>query len=330
MGYASGTNNLYLAIRRSNKPPKLGTEVYNAIARTGTGAAATVTGVGFAPDLFIGSERTGVGYPHSFVDRLRGNTSIVMSNNTQAEVAITNGVTSFNMDGISVGADGQGYGINPSAKPLISHFFKRAVGVFDEVCYTGSNGFQDLNHSLAAVPELIIIKNRTNAAGWTVGSQAVLGISKYIVLNTTAAVVSDASYFGSVWTSSKFLVDGNLLPINQSASNYVAYLFASKAGISKVFSYTGNGTSKTIDCGFTTGARFVMIKRTDSTGDWYVWDSVRGIVASNDPHLSLNTTAAEVTTDDSVDPASAGFIVNQVSATNINVNGAAYIGLSFA
>jgi hypothetical protein len=73
-----------------------------------------------------------------------------------------------------------------------------------------------------------------------------------------------------------------------------------------------------------------MIKRTDSTGDWYVWDSARGIVSGNDPHLSLNSTAAEVTTDDTIDTDSTGFIVNQVSATNSNVNGASYIVLAIA
>jgi hypothetical protein len=112
---------------------------------------------------------------------------------------------------------------------------------------------------------------------------------------------------------------------------YIAYLFATLAGISKVGSYTGDGTTgKVIDCGFTTGARFILIKRTDSTGDWYVWDSGRGIVAGNDPHLSLNTITAEVTTDDSVDPDSSGFIVNQNATTNINVTSATYIFLAFA
>jgi hypothetical protein len=73
-----------------------------------------------------------------------------------------------------------------------------------------------------------------------------------------------------------------------------------------------------------------MIKRTDSTGDWYVWDSARGIVAGNDPHLSVNTTAAEVTTDDSVDTDNSGFIVNQLAATNVNVTSATYIFLAIA
>jgi hypothetical protein len=97
-----------------------------------------------------------------------------------------------------------------------------------------------------------------------------------------------------------------------------------------VGSYTGNGSSQTINCGFTGGSRFVLIKRTDSTGDWYVWDSARGIVSANDPHLSLNTTAAEVTTNDSIDPDNTGFIVNQVAATNINVTSATYIYLAIA
>jgi hypothetical protein len=111
---------------------------------------------------------------------------------------------------------------------------------------------------------------------------------------------------------------------------YIAYLFATLAGISKVGSYTGNGTSQTIDCGFSTGAKFILIKRTDSAGDWFMWDTVRGIVAGNDPHLSLNTTAAEVTTDDSIDPDTSGFIVNQNATTNINVTSAEYIYYAIA
>ncbi|HBA45102.1 TPA: hypothetical protein DEG21_03450 [Patescibacteria group bacterium] len=71
-----------------------------------------------------------------------------------------------------------------------------------------------------------------------------------------------------------------------------------------------------------------MIKRTDVAGDWYVWDSVRGIVDGNDPHLSLNSTAAEVTSDDSVDPNATGFAVNENTATHINVTNGTYIYLA--
>ena len=130
--------------------------------------------------------------------------------------------------------------------------------------------------------------------------------------------------------SSTIFSVGSNASTNGSGSTYVAYLFATCPGVSKVGSYTGNGSSQTIDCGFAAGARFVLIKRTDSTGDWYVWDTARGIVSGNDPHLSLNTIAAEVTTNDTIDPASSGFIVNQVAATNVNVSSATYIYLAIA
>lgn len=61
-----------------------------------------------------------------------------------------------------------------------------------------------------------------------------------------------------------------------------------------------------------------------------MWDTARGIVAANDSHLNLNTTAAEVTTNDSVDPDASGFIVNQVDATNVNVTDATYLYLTIA
>ena len=88
--------------------------------------------------------------------------------------------------------------------------------------------------------------------------------------------------------------------MSQTGSNFngagitvcYAYLFATLAGVSKVGGVTHSGSSTDVDCGFSNGARFVMLKRTDALGDWYFWDSVRGIVAGNDPYLLLNTSAA--------------------------------------
>lgn len=171
------------------------------------------------------------------------------------------------------------------------------------------------------MPELVIAKRRSSDNGWSVSQY--LSSPSYGQLNTTAAFTSQGSSYPVTLTT--------FVPVaNTSGQTFVAYLFATLAGVSKVGSYTGNGTSQTIPCGFSTGARFVLIKRTDSTGDWYIWDTARGIVAANDPHLSLNTTAAEVTTDDSIDPAVEGFICNQNTATNINVNGGSYIFLAIA
>ena len=88
----------------------------------------------------------------------------------------------------------------------------------------------------------------------------------------------------------------------------VAFLFATLAGISKVgtFSHT-NGSSTDVDCGFSSGSSYIIVKRTDSTGDWYVWDSARGIVSGNDPYLALNSTDNPVTNTDLIDPLNSGF-----------------------
>ena len=321
---------IYMAIRRPNKPPTTGTQVYNAIARTGTGAVATVTGVGFAPDFLIDKYRSGsLGAVFTVVtDRLRGPTATLGASSTNAESTSTGVVTSFNMDGISVGSDPNGW-INYASNNWINYFFKRAPGFFDVVCYTGTGSATTQAHNLGAVPELMIVKNRTAAVYWAVYN-ATFGAGKFLLLNDTYAGGTDSTYWNDTAPTSSVFTVGINQRVNYPSNNFVAYLFATLAGISKVGSYTGNGSSQNINCGFAAGARFVLIKRTDSTGDWYVWDTARGIVAANDPHLSLNTTAAEVTTDDSVDPYSAGFAVNQVAATNINVSSATYIFLAIA
>ena len=329
-----GSNYIYLAIRRPNKPPTTGTEVYNAIARTATNAAATVTGVGFAPDLVHSFTRTAE-LQHMLFDRLRGATNKLYTSALEAESSDAPSLIGFDsMDGVRLGPDNAYGGINYAAIVYINHFFRRAPGFFDVVCYAGTGVAGTVPHNLAAMPELVVIKMRNSLSGWYVWSKNDGVTPKSLLLNSSAmAAAVDAMVYVSANMSpvniglSSYSAGGNT---NSSGITYVAYLFATLPGISKVGSYTGNGTTQTINCGFTTGARFILIKRTDSAGDWYVWDTARGIVAGNDPHLSLNTTAGEVTTDDSVDPDVSGFIVNQVAATNINVSGGQYIFLAIA
>ena len=320
---------IYTVIRRPNKPPTSGTGVYNAIARTGTGAAATVTGVGFAPDL-VASKTRDVAISHGWFDRLRGALQRLSTDSTNTETVGAGGsLTGFdNMGGVILGSDPDST-INASGATYINYFFRRAKGFFDVVCDTGTGVAHSVNHGLSVAPEFVIRKSRSGATHWECWHSALTATEK-LVLNSTAAKVTDATAWNSTLPTSTQFTVGTGANVNTNAATYVTYLFATLAGISKVGSYTGNGTSQTINCGFSTGSRFILVKRTDATGDWYVWDSVRGIIAANDPHLSLNTTAAEVTTDDSVDPDASGFIVNQGTATNINVNGGSYIFLAIA
>jgi hypothetical protein len=325
---ASGETYIYIAIRRGPmKVPTTGTSVFSPNIWTGTGSTQQIT-TGFFPDMFIGINRGAVHAKTYATDILRGLAVSLATNVTDAENSESG--NTFNMTGYS-NNNGNLNSAFGGGQTYVGHFFRRAPGFFDVVCWTATSGINTITHNLGVAPELCIYKRRNGAAFWAVLYSA--GSGTVLELNSTleGGVIDPVTYFtsnGSTYTAPS--ATSLFLNTLTNTGTYVAYLFATVAGVSKVGSYTGNGSNQTINCGFTGGSRFVLIKRTDSTGDWYCWDSARGIVSGNDPHLSLNTTAAEVTTDDSVDTDSTGFIVNQLAATNINVSSASYIFLAVA
>jgi hypothetical protein len=299
------------------KVPTSGTSVLNVSSAT----AGTSHYVGFPPDLVLNKDQTSGAYPFNWGSRLQGNDKRLQSATTNGELT-GSGYWKFD--------DKTNYFTNTVTASGYDWSFQRAPSFFDEVCYTGNGSTQNVSHNLGVVPELMIVKSRSAAGYWPVYSAAI-GNDYILSLDTTGAKDGPgAPQWNSTTPTASVFSLGSSSGANANGTTFVNYLFATCAGVSKVFSYTGNGSSQTINCGFTSGARFVLIKRTDSTGDWYVWDSARGIVSGNDPHLSLNTTAAEVTSDDTIDTDSTGFVVNQVSATNVNVSSATYIGIAIA
>jgi hypothetical protein len=322
----TATQYIYIAIRRGPmKTPTSGTSVYNAKTYSGTNTTNSQTGIGFPPDITIFKGLNGVVAP-TWTDRLRGEEPYILSHATSAEASATL-VGRMDMDGFTTSSS---YSLtNQSGINYIGYCFRRAPGFFDEVCYTGTGSNTTFTHNLGVVPEMMIVKRRDTSGGWRVYVTAI-GNTGGLRLNTTDSTITSSTFWNNTTPTASVFTVGTNADVNANGGTYVAYLFASVTGVSKVGSYTGNGSNQTINCGFTAGARFILIKRYDSTGDWYVWDTVRGIVSGNDPHLSLNDTAAEVTTDDSIDPDNSGFIVNQLSATNINVNAATYIYLAIA
>jgi hypothetical protein len=321
---ASGNTYIYIAIRRGPmRAPESGTEVFaiDTQGSTGDGNPPAFRST-FPVDIALRSETTVSG--RTLSARLTG-TGTILTNSTNAEVA--NDQTTWDFQN-GMRNTGSTYSLG------YAWMWKRAPNFFDVVAYTGNNTTQTVSHNLGVPPELIIVKSRSTTGNWRTLSTS---LSQYTNLNTTGAFTGTfvETVFGNntvyvAPTETQFTLGSDDSVNNGSSTTYIAYLFATLAGVSKVGSYTGNGSSQTINCGFTTGARFILIKRTDSTGDWYVWDTARGIVTGNDPHLSLNNNAAQVTTDDSIDPASSGFIVNQVAATNINVSSASYIFYAIA
>ena len=138
------------------------------------------------------------------------------------------------------------------------------------------------------------------------------------------------------WKVAPALATGNVVILKPAESTpLTALLFAElcqEVGLPPgVFNLvTGDGTTgRVIDCGFSSGARFVMVRTYTLADNWWIFDTERGIVAGNDPRLYLNTTDAEATTADLVDPHSSGFIVNSVNG-EMNYSGRGYIFYAIA
>ncbi len=328
--HSSSTTYIYIAIRRPMKTPESGTEVFHVDAnRSGIRpSVATTTGVGFAPDLHLCQSYGGTA--PTYTDRLRGAGAILRSNGTLAEsVDATNWVRSFDMDGITIGGDTGAAVLNYSGFTYSDFYFKRAPSFMDVVAYTGTGVAHTEAHNLGVAPEMMIVKPRSTAKGWIVYHSALTATSYRYLNSSSSSGTTIIAWNNTEPTATDFTV-GVWNNVNGSGVTNIAYLFATLDGVSKVGSYTGTGADLNVDCGFATGARFILIRRTDADGDWYVWDSARGIVSGNDPYLLLNSTAAEVTSTDYIDPLSSGFTVTSSAPAALNASGGSYIFLAIA
>ena len=321
---------IYIAIRRGPmKVPTSGTSVFTPATRTGTGAADTVTSAGFPIDLIFSGDRS-VGRGFGWDDRLSGAKQSLRSWTSAGYTSDTEGVTGFDsMTGMSLG-DGSTFGgsYNVSGETYVYEMLRRAPSFFDVVRYKGTGvAGLTVTHNLTVVPEFMIVKGISIAEEWNVyyGDN-----TKYIVLNQSSNAETATTRWNDTSPTSSVFSLGTSNWVNQSGSTYVAYLFATCAGVSKVGSYTGTGALQTINCGFSSGSRFVLIKRIDSTGGWYTYDSARGISSGNDPYLFLNSTATEVTGTNYVDTTSVGFQVTAAAPAELNASGGTYIFLAIA
>ncbi len=318
----AGQTYIYIAIRRPMKAPEAGTEVFTT-STSGPGVSITA---GFVPDFSISQQRNngaGSGSPPYAGTRLQGNSKQLNMTSTAVEGGF----------GYAWDAPTNTWVQSSIGTTLANQLFKRAPGFMDVVCDTGTGSNKTEAHNLGVVPELIIRKSRSySGAYWLVGSTYLsFSNDEYLQLSTTGSTqVGGGSYWNSTApTSSVFSVGSNSYS-NGTNHTFINYLFATLAGVSKVGLYTGTGAAVNVDCGFSAGARFILIKRTDSTGDWYYWDSVRGVIAGNDPYMRLNSTAAEVTNTDYIDPLASGFTVTSSAPAALNASGGTYIFLAIA
>ena len=327
-GGGSGTY-IYIAIRRGPMAvPEDATDVFHVEEANNPNKFVTT---GFVTDLAL-QKHTALSSSWYLADRLRGENKWLSTDTTGAELVGTDSAYYTGWDYMN----GVDMNIYPSqSNDHIFHMWKRAPNYFDVVAYTGNGtAGRNISHNLGVAPEMMWVKKRSGVESWAV-YHSLNGGTHFGRLQTSNAYVANSNVWDDTdTTASVFTVDTDT-EVNQSGEDYIAYLFASLDGVSKVGSYTGNatGTSNTdtqnIECGF--APRFVLIKNTDgtaATGHWTVFDTERGIVAGNDPRLYLNDTSAEASYD-YIDPYATGFTVTNLF-DNYNKSNASYIFYAIA
>jgi hypothetical protein len=185
-----------------------------------------------------------------------------------------------------------------------------------------------VGHGIGIAPSVVIVKSRSNALAWTFGHISI-GFDKFLVLNTTAATTTASSVWQNTAPSSTVFTIGNAGGVNTSSATYVAYCFSPVAGYSAFGSYTGNGST---DGPFVfTGIRpaYLLIKRTDTTDQWTIFDNTRSPSNVAGKILYANLSNAEDTSTDGVDMLSNGFKV-RATFSNINASGGTFIYMALA
>ncbi len=289
--------------------------LFAATSYTGNGGTQDIiTGQNLVAGGLVWGKETGATGNHEVADTARGANLNLYPNLTLAEQT-RNSITAFNANGFSVGT---GDGLNGNGDSIVAFTWLKQAGYMDEVLYTGNTTNRTINYDLGVAYKLGIFKQRSGSGKWIVYHES-LGATKFLTLNETTAAVTDPQQFNNTAPTSSVFSLGTSGDVNVSGGTYVAYLFAEKAGKSKFGSYTGTGASNAITgTGFT--PKLVMIKRTDSTGDWMIaYNNGTAIVM-----LKANTSDAAFNKSGYIDTFDAnGFTV--LTNTAVNASGGTYI-----
>jgi len=278
------------------------------------------------PDWVWVKQRSGT-TNHKTSDSVRGATKALQPNDVDAEATDSDGITSFDSNGFSLGAGGD---YNGSSNTQVAWCWKEsATAGFDIVSYTGNATARTISHSLSAVPHFIIIKNRDTSRSWLVGSKGLPSWSYHVYLDTTDDQNSDNNMFnGTTPTSSVFSL-GNADEGNQNTDNMIAYLFSEKQGFSKFGKYIGNGNANGtfVYTGFRPA--WIMIKNSiDNSTSWLMYDNKRPGYNSDNAYLLASASDSEAS-DKDIDILSNGFKIRVNNSEN-NTSGKTYIYMAFA
>lgn len=323
----------------------LASKNFKTVLYTGNGSTQSITGVGFQPDLVWVKNRP-VNANHRLFDSVRGASKVLFPSNTDAEVTDAGGMTSFDADGFSIGANQ----VNDNTNTFVAWNWKTGSAAVTNtsgtissqvsasptagisvVTYTG-NGTSGatVGHGLGVAPAMYIIKRRSSTENWCTYHKA-LGATKAVFLNLTDAQNTNSVFFNNTEPTSLVFSIGNNTSVNASGSTYVAHCFSEITGFSKFGSYTGNGSTDGafIYLGFRPA--FFIVKLTSSgIENWTMHDSTRDSfnLVNKKLYPSGNFTEAADTNN------TCDFLSNGIKLRDAyngwNASGSTYIFMAFA
>ena len=319
----------------------------NATLYTGNNSTQTIingpAGASFQPD-FAWSKNRSNARSHALVNSIAGATLQLQSNTTVAE--FTGGFASLNSNGFSLNNNfnenninetyvcwqwkAGGTAVSNTSGSITSSVSANTTSGFSVVTYTGTGANATVGHGLGVAPSMIIIKVRSRAGDdWGVYHQS-LGNTGFLALDTTAANTSSGVFWNSTSPTSSVFSIGTNSNVNPSAQTLVAYCWAPIAGYSAFGSYTGNGSADGTFVYLGFRPRYVLLKRTDSSGNWGVWDTSRDPYNAVQYELVPNASDAETTAaGPRMDILSNGFKLRNVGVA-YNASGGTYVYACFA
>ena len=328
-----------------------GAQYMAATLWTGTGAAQSVLnsanntiGTTFQPD-FVWMKSRGATYvsnDHNLFDVLRGVNNALFTDLTDAETTYTSRLNSFDSSGFTTGAQynanngtfvgwqwkANGAGVTNTNGSITSTVSANTTAGFSVLTYTGTGANATVGHGLGVAPNMIIVKQRNAAtADWGVYHSSI-GNTGLLRLDTTDAILTLATMWNNTTPTSSVFSLGTNITGNGSTTTYVAYCWAAVPGYSAFGSYTGNGSTDGPFVYANMRPRYVLIKRTDSTGDWYIWDTSRNTYNVVGEELLADTSGAGNTATD-LDILSNGFKIRTTTAA-INASGGTFVYAAFA
>ena len=316
------------------------------------GGAGSVTGLEFKPDLIWVKSRN-QGYSHYLWDSVRGTGQKAMSSNlTSAEGHDATLISSFDEGGFTIpgtsGINDTGSGTNGviawcwkaggaavsnSDGTITSSVSANQEAGFSIVSFTGNQtSGATVGHGLNSKPKWIIVKERGNANDWTVYHESLGytgGGDTYVLflnLNNDYGGGFAGGFNNTAPTTSVFSL-GNSVETNRSGGSFIAYCWSEVPGYSKFGKYSGNGLANGtfVNLGFRPA--WVLFKRTDSSGNWFIVDNKRDPFNECTRDLYPNNNNTETNNSNFVDFLSNGF---KLRTTGTAVNAGTIIYMAFA